>query len=111
MTSARRSQPDAEYGALVELHTACTCARVTLSTASAASVSLAVGTYVVALYAPSGVAWATLGATATLPATGAAAQAAHFALRDGERIRVATASVLAAILTAGAGELALTLVT
>jgi hypothetical protein len=99
------SKSDADYAATCPLDSSCTYARVTLSTASAAtSASLAAGLYEVSLYAPSGVCVATFGNTATLAATGAT-QSAHFGLRDGSVIYSDGTAKLAAILSSGTGEL------
>jgi hypothetical protein len=109
MSASYPSVVDATRMSVTPLISAATYARITLSTTSAAtSAALAKGWYVISLYAPSGLCAATFGNTATLGATGAVTSA-HFGLRDGEKIYSDGTAKLAAILTAGTGELFATL--
>jgi hypothetical protein len=60
--------------------------RLDLTTANAATASLAVGWYRIALAGLTGLAFAKLGGAASVPASGAAATASVFVLRDGGRL-------------------------
>lgn len=81
---------------------------IATSTASATSTAnLAVGRYVMAVYATGGLTWCQLGNSATYPTDKADLTTGFFA-RDGETLEIRTAVKLSVILSGGTGVLGLT---